>query len=443
MWGAGKAVAGDYGLISGAATPMTRGMMTSAPDPKMQTPLDERASEPGDGPEALVIGAGPAGLMAAEMLGRAGRRVVIVDQMPSAGRKFLMAGKSGLNLTKAEAPEAFAAAYGAQAGWLAPMVEAFGPEAVQDWAQELGQDVFTGSTGRVFPRAMKASPLLRAWMARLADFGVTLRTRWRWTGWEADGLRFETPEGVQCLRPQVTVLALGGASWRRLGSDGSWAGWIGAETAPFQPANMGLDVPWSSHMARHYGKPIKGVALTAGAAVSRGEIVLSARGIEGGGVYALGPMLREAAPLTLDLCPDLTVAALSARLARVPAKASLASRLRKGAGLSPEKQALVQEFGRPFPRDPDALAHLLKAVPLRHDGPRPLDEAISVAGGLCRAALNDDLMLHDRPGVFACGEMLDWEAPTGGYLLTACFATGRCAGLGASAWLAAAQPEAH
>lgn len=417
--------------------------MTSTTSAHAQATSENGVASFDDGFDALVVGAGPAGLMAAEMLGRAGHRVVVVDRMPSAGRKFLMAGKSGLNLTKAEGAEAFVAAYGAQADWLAPMLEAFGPEAVQDWARDLGQDVFTGSTGRVFPRAMKASPLLRAWMARLGALGVTLRTRWRWTGWDADGLRFETPEGVRCVRPQVTVLALGGASWRRLGSDGAWAEWIGAEIAPFGPANMGLEVSWSEHMVKHFGKPIKGIALSAGAAVSRGEIVLSGRGIEGGGIYALGAALRVGAPLALDLCPDVAVAALSARIAKVAAKASLATRLRKGAGLSPEKQALVQEFGRPLPRDPDALAQLLKAIPVRHEGPRPLDEAISVAGGLCRAVLDDDLMLRDRPGVFACGEMLDWEAPTGGYLLTACLATGRCAGLGASAWLKAAQPEAR
>jgi uncharacterized flavoprotein (TIGR03862 family) len=381
--------------------------------------------------------------MAAEMLGRAGHRVVIAEQMPSAGRKFLMAGKSGLNLTKAEDPAAFGAAYGAQADWLAPMLEAFGPHAVQAWARGLGQDLFTGSTGRVFPTAMKASPLLRAWMARLSDLGVTLRPRWRWTGREGQtGLRFETPDGPRCVTAGATVLSLGGASWRRLGSDGAWAGWIGAETAPFAPANMGLEVAWSAHMARHFGMPVKGVALMAGGQVSRGELVLSASGIEGGGLYALGPVLRGGAPLVIDLCPDLPVVTLADRLGRVSGKASMATRLRKGAGLGPEKQALAQEFGRPLPVASEALARVLKALPVTHAGPMPLDQAISVAGGLCRGALDDRLMLTARPGVFACGEMLDWEAPTGGYLLTACLASGRWAGQGAADWLAAAQPPA-
>ncbi|WP_424972302.1 TIGR03862 family flavoprotein [Dinoroseobacter sp. S76] len=385
--------------------------------------------------EALVIGAGPAGLMAAETLAMAGRSVFVVDQMPSPGRKLLMAGKSGLNLTKVEAPEAFLAAYGTAAPWLAPMLKEFDPEAVQDWARGLGQSVFTGSTGRVFPDVMKASPLLRAWLSRLSDNGVEMRTRWRWTGWQDQTLRFETPEGPQYVTAKAVILALGGASWRRLGSDGAWVNWIGADCAPFAPANMGIEIPWSDHMPRHFGTPLKGIGLRAGALSSRGEVVLSARGIEGGGIYALAPALREGAPLVLDLCPDLNGTTLAQKLARVSSKTSISGKLRKAAGLTPAKIALVQECARPLPRDPEALAQTLKALTLAHAGPRPLDEAISVAGGLKEAALDGRLMLRDRPGVFACGEMLDWEAPTGGYLLTACFASGRWAGQGALAWL--------
>lgn len=373
--------------------------------------------------QAVVIGAGPTGLMAAEEMARAGLAVTVAEAMPSPGRKVLMAGKSGLNLTKDEGAGAFRAAYGP----LSPAIEAalagFGPAEVMAWARGLGQEVFTGSTGRVFPVAMKASPLLRAWLARLAGMGVVLRTRWRWTGWEGAGLRFDTPEGVQVLHPDVTVLALGGASWRRLGSDGAWAAQFPGQVAPFQPANMGLSVDWSPHMARHFGAPVKGAALIAGGQVSRGEFVVSARGIEGGGLYALSRPLRDGAALHLDLLPDLTEAEIRDRLS--PAgRDSLPNRLRKALRLDPVRIALLQEWGRPLPGD---LAPLLKRLPVRHAGPRPLDEAISTAGGLRSEAL-DGFMLRDRPGVFAAGEMLDWEAPTGGYLLTACLATGRAAG---------------
>ncbi|MBI1220219.1 MAG: TIGR03862 family flavoprotein [Rhodobacteraceae bacterium] len=383
--------------------------------------------------EALVIGAGPAGLMAAEELARAGFGVTVAEARPSAGRKFLMAGKSGLNLTKVEPEPAFRAAYAEAADWLAPMLDAFGPAAVQDWARGLGQEVFTGSTGRVFPVAMKASPLLRAWLAHLGTLGVRLRTRWRWTGFEGAALVFATPEGVVRLTPRVTVLALGGASWARLGSDGAWAPILraeGVEVAPFQPANMGFSVGWSAHMARHFGQPVKGVALHAGGRISRGEVVVSARGLEGGGLYPLSRALREGAGLGIDLCPERSVDEVAARLA-APGKETLANRLRKGLGLTPAQIALVQEFGRPLPQGA-ALAALVKALPVPLGPPRPLDEAISTAGGITRAALTEGLELRARPGVFACGEMLDWEAPTGGYLLTACLATGRWAGRAAA-----------
>jgi uncharacterized flavoprotein (TIGR03862 family) len=389
---------------------------------------------------ALVIGAGPAGLMAAEELARGGVAVTVAEAKPSPGRKFLMAGKSGLNLTKDEPPEAFAGGYGAAAEWLAPMLAEFGPAEVADFARGLGQAVFTGSTGRVFPVAMKASPLLRAWLVRLAGLGVTLRTRWRWVGWEADALVFETPEGRQLERPDITVLALGGASWARLGSDAAWVPWLearGVEVAPFRPANVGFRVDWSPQMARHFGQPVKGAALLAGGHRERGEFVVSARGIEGGGVYAVSAAVRDGAALALDLVPDLSSEEVARRLAATRTKDSVANRLRKALGLDPVKLALLMEWGRPLPEG-GALAALVKALPVRHGGPRPMDEAISSAGGVTRAAVTEGLELIAVPGVWVAGEMLDWEAPTGGYLLTACFSSGRWAGRAALRHLGAA-----
>jgi len=377
--------------------------------------------------DALVIGAGPAGLMAAEELASAGRRVVVCDAKPSAGRKFLMAGKSGLNVTKDEPAGPFLAAYRTE--WLEPVLRDFGPAQVMDWCRALGQEVFTGSSGRVFPVAMKGSPLLRAWLSRLGTAGVELRLRWRWTGLDGEGWRFDTPEGVQVLRPRVVVLALGGASWPRLGSDAAWVPWLrdrGVEIAPFRPANMGFAVEWSAHMARHFGQPVKGAALVAGGQRERGEFVISSRGIEGGGVYAVSRQVRDGAALRVDLLPDLPEAGVAARLSRMKAGETAANRLRK-LGLSPVAAALVMEFGRPLPLD-----KAVKALPLRLAGPRPLEEAISSAGGITQAAVTGDLELRALPRVFACGEMLDWEAPTGGYLLTGCWATGRWAGLAAA-----------
>jgi len=389
--------------------------------------------------QAMVIGAGPAGLMAAQELAGAGHNVVVAEAKPSVARKFLMAGKSGLNLTKDEPFETLIRAYGTSAEWLYPMVAAFDAQRVQDWARELGQEVFTGSTGRVFPAVMKASPLLRAWLAQLDEAGVEVRTRWRWNGWNGDALVFDTPGGQVKLSPDVTVLALGGASWARLGSDGHWAQHLtarGIAPAPFAPSNSAISVGWSTHMRPHFGAALKSVRWTAGDLDSRGEATISANGLEGGGLYSLTPALRAGAPLFVDLLPDLDSATLMARLADRNPKTTLTQWLKKSLRLPPQKIALFHEMTKgnaPAATDP---AVALKHLPIRHAGLRPMDEAISTAGGVPRAALDDGLMLTALPGVFCAGEMLDWEAPTGGYLLTACLATGRWAGRAAARWSA-------
>ncbi len=388
--------------------------------------------------DAVVVGAGPAGLMAADALAQQGHSVLIAEAKPSVARKLLMAGKSGLNLTKDEEIEPFLSNFGQASNWLEPMIRAFGPADVQGWAQGLGREVFTGSTDRVFPKEMKASPLLRAWLADLQTHGVETRTRWRWGGWQQDTLQFDTPEGPQKLSPKVTVLAMGGGSWARLGSDGAWADVLaqaGVPLAPFAPANAGLVLTWSDHMTRHFGQPLKGIALHAGTLSSRGEAVISARGLEGGGIYSVSAAVREGAALTLDLCPDRSVDEIANRLMRPRGKASFSNHLRKALKLTPAQLALLQEFARPLPQQPKALAQVIKALPVAHAGLRPLDEAISTAGGVSQNAVDNGLMLTCRPGTFCAGEMLDWEAPTGGYLLTACLATGRWAGRAAAAYL--------
>lgn len=374
--------------------------------------------------DALVIGAGPAGLMAAETMAAAGMAVTIVDAMPSVGRKFLMAGKSGLNLTKNEEIGVFLSAFGQLSNCLETALRDFGPEQVITWAEGLGQPLFTGSTGRVFPKAMKASPLLRAWMARLDRLGVTLKTRWRWTGFDGVGPIFETPDGQVTVQSDRIVLALGGASWARLGSNGAWAAYLPTSVAPFAPANMGFRVKWSNHMAAHLGKPVKSIKLIAGDVASRGEIVISKDGIEGGGIYSVSKPMRNGVPLTLDLLPDWSMERVQSALKKPQGKTSLSNHLRKTLKLDAAQIALLSEFGRPFP---NGLARLIKALPIVHDGPQPIDQAISTAGGVRFDAM-DGFMLRDRPNIFCAGEMLDWEAPTGGYLITACLATGRAAG---------------
>jgi len=393
-----------------------------------------------------IVGGGPAGLMAAEVLSARGRAVTVLEAMPTIGRKFLLAGKSGLNITHSEAHERFATRFGAASGRLAAALEAFTPEDVRAWAAGLGTETFVGSSGRVFPTVMKASPLLRAWRARLETQGVDIRVRHRWTGFAPEGLRVETPAGEVTMGFDAVLLALGGASWPRLGSDAAWVGWLadwGVDIAPFRPANCGFDVDWSAFFAEKFaGVPVKGVVASSPAGAIPGEFVISHTGVEGSLIYAHAAALRDRlegegkATLILDLAPGRTAGRLAADLARQGGKASLSTRLRKGAGLDGVKAALLRE-SRPDAAklSPDALGAAIKALPLALLRPRPIGEAISSAGGIRFDALDQGYMLKALPGIFAAGEMLDWEASTGGYLLTACFATGRAAAEGMDRWL--------
>ena len=388
---------------------------------------------------ALVIGGGPAGLMAAEVLAQAGVEVTVCDAKPSFGRKFLMAGKSGLNLTKDEHFSALISHYAGDIDALTPIVSDFDAAAVMRWAKGLEQEIFTGSSGRVFPRVMKASPLLRAWLERLDHLGVQRLTRHRWIGWDAEGAMFDTPEGRQRLAADVFVLALGGASWARLGSDGAWVPSLtdmGAQVAPFAPSNAGVSIKWSAHMKPHFGQAVKSVTWRAGEIASRGEATVSEHGLEGGGVYTLTPALRLREPLFVDLIPDVKAEQAEARLANKPDKLRLAHWLRNGLRLPPVKVSLFFEaFAGRIPSR-ETWVRSVKNVPLSYTGLQPMDAAISTAGGVAWINLTPDLMLKAQPGVFCAGEMIDWDAPTGGYLLTACFATGRRAGKGAMRYLA-------
>jgi len=398
-----------------------------------------------------IIGAGPAGLMAAEVLAQGGARVTVYDAMPSAGRKFLMAGRGGLNLTHSEPLAQFMPRYREAAPKLQAAVEAFSPDALRAWSEALGEPTFVGSSGRVFPKAFKASPLLRAWLRRLDAAGVRFAFRHRWTGWDGEGrLLFQTSSGTSAVAADATVLALGGASWPRLGSDGSWVDILASKDiaiSRLRPANSGFTVAWSELFRdRFEGQPLKGVALTIGAHTVRGEAMITRGGIEGGAIYALSAELREAvlglgqATLTIALRPDLDAAALTVRLSGTRGKQSLANFLRKAAQLSPVGIGLMQEAaiasGRPLASfSPAELAHLVNAIPVRLTGVAPIDRAISTAGGISFDGLDEHFMLRKLPGLFAAGEMLDWEAPTGGYLLQASFATGAAAGRGVLEWL--------
>lgn len=409
---------------------------------------------------AAVIGGGPAGLFAAEALATAGARVTVYDRMPSVGRKFLMAGRGGLNLTHTEDLAQFLRRYGAAADRLAGPIARFPPAALRAWCEELGQPTFVGSSGRVFPEALKASPLLRAWLAKLGRLGVAFALRQRWAGWDGAGnLAFEEelrarPEALRAstsVRADAVVLALGGASWPRLGSDGAWTGPLaaaGIRIAPLRPANGGFTVPWSdAFRTRFAGAPLKRISLTYEELTIRGEAVVTTSGVEGGAFYALSAPLREAilasgsARLALDLRPDLSLEALASRLARPRQRQSTATFLRKAAGLFPVAIGLLREAAGPdLPKAPAPLAALIKALPLSLTGLQPLERAISTAGGIALDEIDEHFMLRRRPSVFVAGEMLDWEAPTGGYLLQASFATGLAAANGALAWLAAHPP---
>lgn len=406
-----------------------------------------------DEPVAAVIGGGPAGLMAAEVLAGAGVAVHLYDAMPSVGRKFLLAGKGGLNLTHSEALPAFTSRYGARAPQVAAWLAAFGPDALRAWAEGLGVGTFVGSSGRVFPTDLKAAPLLRAWLHRLRERGVVFHMRHRWQGWgEGAGLRFVTPSGERAVQPRATLLALGGASWPRLGSNGAWVGWLqdaGVDVAPLRPANCGFEVrpAWSAHLRERFaGAPLKPVALrfdgVEPAFERQGEFVLSDYGIEGSLVYAAASSIRDAieargqATLTLDLLPDHDALRVARELVHPRGPRSLGSHLKRRLGLAGAKVALLHEL---LPRealaDPARLAAAIKALPITLRAARPLAEAISTAGGIRLESLDACLMLRQRPGVFCAGEMLDWEAPTGGYLLQASMASGRVAGEGVRRWL--------
>ncbi|KIM00285.1 NAD(FAD)-utilizing dehydrogenase [Paramagnetospirillum magnetotacticum MS-1] len=392
---------------------------------------------------AIVIGAGPAGLMAAEVMARQEMAVEIFDAMASPGRKFLLAGKGGLNLTHSEPLDRFTARYGAASAFMAPLLGRFGPEQLRAWAGELGVETFVGSSGRVFPAEMKAAPLLRAWMRRLRALGIVLHTRRRWLGWSADNrLRFMGPDGEEEVEAELCVLALGGASWPRLGSDGGWVPILaakGVEIIPMKSANCGFDLDWSDAFAERFAGGRTGtVELSFDGQRRRGEITITATGIEGGAVYAMSAHLRDAlaeagqVEALLDLMPDWSPDRVAAALGRPRGSRSLSTFLKKALPLGPMALALLREI---LPAEtlshPSALAAAVKALPLRLKRPRPLDESISTAGGIALSELDGNLMLKALPGVFAAGEMLDWEAPTGGYLLTGCFSTGYEAGQGA------------
>ena len=396
-----------------------------------------------------VIGAGPAGLMAAEELSKAGIHVAVYDAMPSVGRKFLLAGRGGLNLTHSESPAAFRSRFGDRAAQVSPWLDQLDAAALRQWALDLGVETFAGSSGRVFPREMKAAPLLRAWLRRLRAGGVEFHTRHVWRGWSDDGaLRFDTPQAAIDVRPHAVVLALGGASWPRLGSDGAWQSVLearGVAVASLRPANCGFLTQWSSYFSERFaGQPLKAIAIApeGGFDMRRGECMVTADGLEGGLIYAWSAALRNTllsdgvAKLYIDLLPGRDLAQVLAEVARPRGARSWSSHLSSRLGLRGVKTALLHEcLPKTAFNDPQALAAGIKRLPISLDGLRPLAEAISTAGGVQFEELDQNLMLRALPGVFCAGEMLDWEAPTGGYLLTASFASGRVAGRGVLSWL--------
>jgi uncharacterized flavoprotein (TIGR03862 family) len=394
-----------------------------------------------------IIGAGPAGLMAAEVLSQGDVQVDVYDSMPSVGRKFLMAGKSGLNLTHSEPFEQFAARYGSRRQWIEPMLKEFGADELRAWARELGIETFVGTSGRVFPVGMKASPLLRAWLKRLQNNGVTIHTRHKWIGWNQDqALRFETVDGEKLVKADAVILALGGGGWRRLGSDGAWTAWLeqaGVKVEALKSSNCGFDVAWSEFFREKYhGYPLKSVVLSFESFHQQGEFIVTKHGVEGSLIYACSAMVRDAIAargttnIQLDLAPNLTREDVLKKLSKPRSSKTMASHLEKTLGIKGVKAGLLREFvskddfGNVM-RLSDAIKNL--SIPLI--APRPIDEAISSAGGVLFEELDEHLMLKKIPGVFCAGEMLDWEAPTGGYLLTACFASGRVAGHSALEWL--------
>ena len=399
-----------------------------------------------------IIGGGPAGLMAAETLLEHGHEISLFDAMPSVGRKFLLAGVGGMNITHSEPRMPFLARYGQRETELTPLIDAFDAEALRHWVHGLGVETFVGSSGKVFPKEMKAAPLLRAWLTRLRTGGLAIHARHRWLGWDNDGqLRFATPDGEVSIAADAVLLALGGGSWAKLGSDGRWLPLLaerGVATTPLLPANCGFDTPWSAHFQEKFaGQALKNIAITfrdaCGQPLSRrGECVITASGIEGNLVYAFSAAIRDEiitngqATIHLDLAPDRDLPRLLAELQRGRGAASLSNHLRKQCGIDGARAGLLRELlDKDSFNDMTKLAAAIKSLPLTLHAPRPIDEAISTAGGVCFAALNEQLMLRELPGVFCAGEMLDWEAPTGGYLLTACFASGRAAAKGLLTWL--------
>lgn len=394
-----------------------------------------------------VIGGGPAGLMAAEVASAQGVNVEVYDSMPSVGRKLLMAGKSGLNITHSEPFDRFVARYGNRRKEIEPLLQVFGPNELRHWVHGLGIETFVGTSGRVFPAGMKASPLLRAWLKRLDEAAVKFHLRHRWGGWNEDrSLRFITPEGEKTVHTEAVVLALGGGSWSKLGSDGAWVPWLeqaGAKVEALRPSNCGFDVAWSPHFrANFHGHPIKSVVLSFGDFRQQGEFIVTKEGVEGSLIYAASTMIRDElaarslAVISLDLKPDRTLEWLVDKLSKPRGSRSLAGHLEKTVGIRGVKAGLLREFlSKEDFQNAERLAQFIKNLPVPLNAPRPLEEAISSAGGVRFESLDEHLMLRALPGVFCAGEMLDWEAPTGGYLLTACLSSGFAAGNGVLNWM--------